>query len=109
MEGLDMPLKPLKENATQEEINAWIVEAQEEYNKIETDLSTYKDNFAATEKRVKDLETANQRLFLKVTKKVTDEEDQEETIPAYITKEVYDTLSDKEKKLLKEIEEGEDE
>ena len=34
MEGLGMPLKPLEENATQEEINSWIVEAQEEYNKL---------------------------------------------------------------------------
>lgn len=104
-----MPLKPLKENPTQEEINAWIVEAQEEYNKVETDLNTFKTNQETTEKRIKDLETANQKLFLKVTKKVQDDDDQEDIIPSYITKEVYELLTDKEKKLLKEIEEGEDE
>lgn len=104
-----MSLKPLKENATQEEINAWIVEAQEEYNKVETELNTFKSNQETTEKRIKELEAANQKLFLKITNKVQDEEDQEDVIPSYITKEVYEMLTDKEKKLLKEIEEGEDE
>ena len=37
-----MSLDKLKENATQEEINNWIVKATEEYNLLKTSLETLK-------------------------------------------------------------------
>lgn len=103
-----MPLQPLKENATQEEINAWIVSSMEEYEKLENNLNSFMTNHNENEKRIKELEQANQKLFLKVTTKVTDEKEEDE-IPNFISKEIYGLLSEKDKKLIWDIERGEDE
>ena len=92
-----MPLILPKENATQEEINAWIVETQESYDRIEKELEQ-KTN------REKELMEHNQKLFLKITsKKDEGEEMKEEEIPFVIEKEMYDKLSEQEQAELKEL------
>lgn len=92
-----MPLILPKENATQEEINAWIVETQESYDRIEKELEQ-KTN------REKELMEHNQKLFLKITsKKDEGEEMKEEEIPFVIEKEIYDKLSEQEQAELKEL------
>ena len=78
-----MPLILPKENATQEEINAWIVETQENYDRIEKELEE-KTN------REKELMEHNQKLFLKITSKkdllkinsVDIEEEKSQEVPA---------------------------
>lgn len=97
-----MPLVLPKEGATQEEINAWIVETQERYNQMETDLEN-------KTKREQELIDYNNKLFAKVTTKKDDkEEETEEDIPFCIDKDTYDKLSDREIKELKELIEEEE-
>ena len=99
-----MPLTLPKEGATQEEINAWIIDTQEKYNQMEIDLEK-KTN------REQELIDYNNKLFAKVTSKKDDkeEETEEEEIPFCRDKDTYDKLSDREIKELKElIEEGEE-
>ena len=92
-----MPLILPKENATQEEINAWIVETQENYDRIEKELEQKTT-------REKELMEHNQKLFLKITSKKDEEEEmEEEEIPFVIEKEMYDKLSEQEKEELKEL------
>ena len=93
-----MPLILPKENATQEEINAWIVETQENYDRIEKELEQ-KTN------REKELMEHNQKLFLKITSKKDKEEEMEENeeIPFVIDKKMYEQLSEQEKEELKEL------
>ena len=100
-----MPLILPKEGATQEELNAWIIDTQEKYNQMEIDLNN-------KTKREKELMEHNQKLFLRVTSKKeeeTEETEETEEIPFCIDKDTYDKLSDREIKELKElIEEGEE-
>ena len=92
-----MPLILPKENATQEEINAWIVETQENYDRMEKELEQKTT-------REKELMEHNQKLFLKITSKKDEEEEmEEEEIPFVIEKEMYDKLSEQEKEELKEL------
>lgn len=92
-----MPLVLPKEGATQEEINAWIVETQEKYNQMETDLEKKTT-------REQELIEYNNKLFAKVTsKKETTEETEEEEIPFCIDKDTYEKLSDKDIEELKEL------
>lgn len=101
-----MPLVLPKEGATQEEINAWIVDTQEKYNKMEIDLNN-------KTKREKELEEHNQKLFLKITTpQETKEEKKDKEEQEYIDfvgEDFYNSLSNKEKEKLKIILEGEDE
>ena len=69
-----MPITLPKKGATQEELNAWIIDTQEKYNKMEIDLNN-------KTKREKELEEHNQKLFLKITtpqEKKEEKEDKEE-------------------------------
>ena len=92
-----MALELPKENATQEEINAWIIDTQEKYNNMETELEQKK-------KREQELLEHNQKLFLKITSKKEDnEEDEKEEIPSCIDKDTYDKLSEKELKELNDL------
>ena len=103
-----MPLKPLKKDATQEEINEWIIDSSEEFVKVETEL-------ANKTKREKELEEHNQKLFLRVTSKVdatdkTKEEDEDvEIMKKHIGEDVYKNLNKKDIENLKIIMNGEDE
>ena len=93
-----MALELPKENATQEEINAWIIDTQEKYNNMETELEQKKQ-------REQELLEHNQKLFLKVTSKKEEEDnsDTEEEIPLCIDKDTYDKLSEKELKELNDL------
>lgn len=92
-----MPLELPKENATQEEINTWIIDTQEKYNNMENELEQKKQ-------REQELLEHNQKLFLKITsKKEDDKEDEKEEIPSCIDKDTYDKLSEKELKELNDL------
>lgn len=93
-----MPLILPKENATQEEINAWIVETQENYDRMEKELEQ-KTN------REKELMEHNQKLFLKITSKKEDEEveKEDEEIPSVVDKDFYDKLSAHQQEELREL------
>ena len=91
-----MPLILPKENATQEEINAWILETQESYDRIEKELEQ-KTN------REKELMEHNQKLFLRVTSKKEEKTEETEEIPFCIDKDTYKLLSDREIKELNEL------
>ena len=93
-----MPLIIPNEGATQEEINSWIIETQEKYNNMETELEQKTT-------REKELMEHNQKLFLKITSKKDEGEEmkEDEEIPFVIEKEMYDKLSEQEKEELKEL------
>lgn len=92
-----MPLKVLKPDATQEEINSWIVESSQSFSTLETELEDKK-------KRITSLEEHNQKMFLAMTSQVKNEDKQDTTkIPDFLTKETYEMLDKKDKQLLEEI------
>ena len=62
-----MELKTLNQNATQEEINEWIIDTMEKFNTLKTSLETLLNNENTYKERIKSLEMANQNLFTKVT------------------------------------------
>ena len=103
-----MELKTLDQNATQEEINNWIIDAMEKFNTLKTSLETLSNNENTYKERIKSLEMANQNLFTKVTTSYNNETNQtkeEEYIPTLISKEYFEQLSDDEKENLRELEE----
>lgn len=94
-----MPLVLPKEGATQEEINAWIVETQEKYNQMEIDLDKKTT-------REKELMEHNQKLFLRITSKKeeeTEETEEKDEIPFCIDEDTYKLLSDREIKELDDL------
>ena len=102
-----MELKTLDQNATQEEINNWIIDAMEKFNTLKTSLETLVNNENTYKERIKSLEMANQNLFTKVTTNYNNETNQskeEEYQPTLISKEYFEKLSDDEKDNLRELE-----
>ena len=95
-----MSLPILKENATIEEMRLWTVEVSESYNTLETNLDT-------KTQREKELEETNQKLYIKATSTIVEEDKKEEEIPSYLDNETFKNLSKKELQLLKDIEEEE--
>ena len=102
-----MELKTLNQNATQEEMNDWIIDAMEKFNTLKTSLETLLNNENTYKERIKSLEIANQNLFTKVTTNYNNEtnETKEEYSPTLITKEYFEQLSEEEKENLRELEE----
>ena len=103
-----MELKTLNQNATQEEINNWIIDTMEKFNTLKTSLETLLNNENIYKERIKSLETANQNLFTKVTTNYNNETTQtkeEEYSPTLISKEYFEQLSEEEKENLRELEE----
>ena len=103
-----MELKTLDQNATQEEINNWIIDAMEKFNTLKTSLETLVNNESTYKERIKSLETANQNLFTKVSTNYNNETNQtkeEEYTPTLISKEYFEQLSEEEKDNLRELEE----
>ena len=103
-----MELKTLSQDATQEEINNWIIDTMEKFNTLKTSLETLLNNENTYKERIKSLETANQNLFTKVTTNYNNETNQtkeEEYSPSLISKEYYEKLSEYEKENLRELEE----
>ena len=94
-----MSLDKLKENATQEEINNWIVKATEEYNLLKTSLETLKTKEEEYLNRISSLEQANQTLFTKVMNKDVEndkKEDNDKYIPRLVSEEYFNNLSEEE-------------
>lgn len=102
-----MDLKTLNQNATQEEINEWIIDTMEKFNTLKTSLETLTNNENTYKERIKSLELANQNLFTKVTTTYngTNETKEEEYSPTLISKEYFEQLSEEEKENLRELEE----
>ena len=103
-----MELKTLNQNATQEEVNNWIVDTMEKFNTLKASLETLLNNENTYKERIKSLEMANQNLFTKVTtnfKNETSEMKDEEYQPTLISKKYFDQLSEQEKENLRELEE----
>ena len=102
-----MELKTLNQNATQEEMNDWIIDAMEKFNTLKTSLETLLNNENTYKERIKSLELANQNLFTKVTTNYNNEtsETKEEYSPTLISKEYFEQLSEEEKENLRELEE----
>ena len=103
-----MELKTLNQNATQEEINNWIIDTMEKFNTLKTSLETLLNNENTYKERIKSLETANQNLFTKVTTNFNNETTQieeEEYTPTLISKEYFEQLSEVERENLRELEE----
>ena len=103
-----MELKTLNQNATQEEINNWIIDTMEKFNTLKTSLQTLLNNENTYKERIKSLETANQNLFTKVATNFNNETTQieeEEYTPTLISKEYFEQLSEVERENLRELEE----
>ena len=103
-----MELKTLDQNATQEEINNWIIDAMEKFNTLKTSLESLVNNEYTYKERIKSLEMANQNLFTKVTTNFnneTNETKEEEYQPTLISKEYFEQLSEDEQENLRELEE----
>ena len=103
-----MELKTLNQNATQEEINNWIIDTMEKFNTLKTSLETLLNNENTYKERIKSLEMANQNLFTKVTSSYnneTNETKEEEYQPTLISKEYFNQLSEVERENLRELEE----
>ena len=103
-----MELKTLNQNATQEEINNWIIDTMEKFNTLKTSLETLLNNENTYKERIKSLELANQNLFTKVTTNFNNETNQtkeEEYQPTLISKEYFEQLSEEERENLRELEE----
>ena len=103
-----MELKTLNQNATQEEINDWIIDTMEKFNTLKTSLETLVNNENTYKERIKSLELANQNLFTKVTTNFNNETNEtkgEEYTPTLISKEYFNQLSEEEKENLRELEE----
>ena len=98
-----MELKTLNQNATQEEINDWIIDTMEKFNTLKTSLETLVNNENTYKERIKSLELANQNLFTKVTTNYnneTNETKEEEYTPTLISKEYFEQLSEEEQENL---------
>ena len=94
-----MPLIIPNEGATQEEINSWIIETQEKYNNMETELEQ-------KTKREKELMEHNQKLFLKITSQKEDkqvDEEENEEVPFCFDEKMYKELSEQEKQELNDL------
>ena len=101
-----MELKTLNQNATQEEINDWIIDTMEKFNTLKTSLETLVNNENTYKERIKSLELANQNLFTKVTTNFNNEtnETKEEYTPTLISMEYFEQLSEEERENLRELE-----
>ena len=102
-----MELKTLDQNATQEEINNWIIDAMEKFNTLKTSLETLVNNENTYKERIKSLELANQNLFTKVTTNFNNETNEtkgEEYTPTLISMEYFEQLSEEERENLRELE-----
>lgn len=90
-----------------EELQNELIELKEQLETFKTENETLKNKLTEKEQRVKELTEHNQKLFLRVTSKKEEETEEEEEIPFCIDKDIYDLLSDREKKELIELTEEE--
>lgn len=101
-----MSLDKLKENATQEEINDWIVKAIDDYNLLKTTLETLQTKEEEYKERISSLEKANQSLFTKVMNREENIVQEENNYtPKLVSEEYFNMLSEEEQENLIKLEE----
>ena len=86
-----------------EELQNELIELKEQLETFKIENETLKNKLTEKEQREKELMEHNQKLFLRVTSKKEEETEEEEEIPFCIDKNIYDLLSDREKKELIEL------
>lgn len=94
---------------TLEELQEQMLQMQEQLNTVIAEKQNLENTVNTLTKDKENLQTLNQKLFLKVTSTQKEEEEEKEEIPFFIDEKTYNMLSSKEKELLKEIEMGDDE
>lgn len=93
-------LKPLKEDATIEDMRAWILDSINEDTRIESEL-------AAKTSRELVLQEENQKLFILANSKQAESKKEVDKIPSFIDEDTYKLLDNNDKKLIKELNEEE--
>lgn len=93
---------------TLEELQQQILDLQEEQKTLKQENENIKNEIVEKDQKINGLQEINQKLFLKVTSKATnDDDDQEEEYqPKLIDKSTYDLLSDEMKEYIRQEEEG---
>ena len=89
---------------TIEEAKVKILELEDTIKTLTNDNENFKTQFEEKEKRVKELEEYNQKLFLRATA-TQKEEKKEEKFTSKLIGEYAELLSDEELEILKELEE----
>lgn len=92
---------------TLEELQQQILDLQEKQNSLQNENEIFKTQLSEKDKKISDLSTINQKLFLRVTSPSKEEEDnkKDEYEPLSVSKEFYSKLDDEMKDQLRHIEE----
>jgi predicted nucleic acid-binding Zn-ribbon protein len=88
---------------TLEELQAQLLDLQEKTKTLVADNETLKSSIAERDKRVKDLEEHNQKLFLRITTPGQETKEDKEEIPAFLNKDTFNLLDKHDKALLNTI------
>lgn len=108
-----MNLQLFAEKLTLEQIQEQMLTMQEQITTLTNENSTLKTTVSDKEKREKELEEHNQKLFLRVTSKVEpqvqEESEDEKIIKEHIGEKTYNSLSKRDIENFKIIMNGEDE
>lgn len=98
---------------TLEEAQEQLLALKEQQDQLAEDNKTLKEQLESKTKREQELVEHNQKLFMRITNKVedkTEETDAEKEMKEYLVSDkLLASLSDKDKRILKQIMEGEDE
>lgn len=94
---------------TQEELQEQLLKMQEQIKQFEEDNKALKTALEEKTRRENELMEHNQKLFLRLTNNVKQEDEEEIEIPKCIDEELFSKLSKKEIEELKEILEDEEE
>lgn len=77
---------------TLEELQEQVIKMQEDMQTLKSENETLKSENEKAIQRQKELEEHNQKLFLRVTNKVEEIEENEIDIPKFLDKDTYDLL-----------------
>lgn len=94
---------------TLEELQQQFIELKEKYDALEVAYNSQKEDYAKSEERIRELQDANQKLFLKVTQpgnKQDNNNDNNEDYDSILLGEYAKELDENEIEFLKQIEEG---
>lgn len=94
---------------TLEEMQEQLLQMQEQLQNITNDKTNLEEQVNKLNEDKTELQKLNQKLFLRVTSEQKEDEEEKEEIPFFLDEETYKMLSKKDKELLNEIIEGEDE
>ena len=94
---------------TLEQLQQQLLSLQEKMTEVEEQNTTLKTSLDEKETKIKDLETINQKLFIRATTTISQPESEEkEEIPSFIDEETVKLLDKRDIELMKEIAKGED-